>query len=153
VSKNVLTLLFAGLATLFGALAVLFGALAYRVAKVTLTYTRGRDLELDTRSGWIDIHKAMVNLREQRRFVMSKLGQTGTPVNGTPPLVVEIQRDYIFAAAQLFGQLDRLNDEPLIVELAKFLGQNKLASEWQTDKYATDFDAFAHRVALQSRPK
>src|ERR1700690_4193321 len=71
ISKDVLTLLFAGLSVLFAALAVLFGYLAWRIGKFTLTYMRGRDLELDTRNGWIEIHKAMLNLRVYREFIMA----------------------------------------------------------------------------------
>ena len=74
VSKDVLTLLFA-------ALSVLFAVLAWHIAKITLTYMRGRDLELDTRNGWIEIHKAMVDLRVQREYIVmpAKMAALGIP--------------------------------------------------------------------------
>ncbi len=146
VSEAVLTLLFAGLA-------VLFGALAYRISKITLTYMRGRDLELDTRSGWIEIHKAMINLRVQREFVKLARGAMGASMSGSPNQFEERIRDVILATAQLRSQLDRLNDDPLIIELAAFLDDNKPTMQWQTDAYEQAFDGFVHKVAFKSRPK
>lgn len=146
VSKDVLTLLFAGLA-------VLFGALAYRISRITLTYMRGRDLELDTRSGWIEIHKAMIDLRVQREFVKLARSAMGAYMAGSPNQFEERIRDVTLATAQLRSQLDRLNDEPLIIELAAFLDENKLTAQWQTDEYEKKFDAFVYKVAMRSRPK
>jgi hypothetical protein len=152
VNKDVLTLLFAGLSVLFAALAVLFGYLAWRIGKFTLTYMQGRDLELDTRNGWIAIHKAMINLRVQREFIMAPgrwaLLGIPAPINSEDGI-----KDYTLAAAQLRGQLDRLNDDPVIVNLAEFLDANILTAQWQTEKFQQDFDAFVHDVALKSRPK
>ncbi len=144
VSKDVLTFLFAGLA-------VLFGFLAYRIGRITLTYMRGRDLELDTRNGWIEIHKAMVNLRVRRELIMlpGKMAAFGVSAPTQPGVIA----DYTLAAAQLRAQLDRLNDDPLIVELANFLDENKLTAQWQADEYAPKFDAFVHGVAIKSRPR
>jgi len=142
-----------GLTVLFAGLAVLFGALAFVISLITLTYMRGRDLEVDTRNGWIEIHKAMVNLRVQRMLVMlpaammAAFGVTA-PVNSADSI-----KDYTLGAAQLRGQLDRLNDDPLVVEIGNFLDANKATTDWQTAKYETDFDAFAKRVAAKSRPK
>ena len=76
----------------------------------------------------------------------------GAYASGSPNQFEERQRDYILATAQLRGQLDRLNDDPLILDLSTFLEQNKLIEQWQTDEYQNKFDAFAHRVALKSRP-
>jgi hypothetical protein len=59
---------------------------------------------------------------------------------------------YTSAFAQLRAQLDRLNDDPLIIELAAFLDENKLTSQWQGNGFVEPFDAFVHRVALKSRP-
>jgi hypothetical protein len=152
VNKDILTLLFAGLSVLFAAVAVLFGYLAWRIGKFTLTYMRGRDLELDTRNGWIEIHKAMVNLRVQRMLVMlpGVMATLGVPA---PIKSADSIKDYTLGAAQLRGQLDRLNDDPLIVAIAKFLDENKATPNWQTAKYETDFDAFARDVAMKSRSK
>ena len=61
--------------------------------------------------------------------------------------------DYTLAAAQLRAQLDRLNNDPLIVELANFLDENKLTAQWQADDYTLEFDKFVHGVAMKSRPK
>jgi hypothetical protein len=144
VSKDVLTLLFAGLA-------VLFGFLAYRIGRITLTYMRGRDFELDTRNGWIEIHKAMVNLRVHRELIMlpGKMAAFGVSAPSQPGAIA----DYSLAAAQLRAQLDRLNDDPLIIELANFLDDNKLTAQWQADEYAQKFDKFVYSVAMKSRPK
>jgi hypothetical protein len=131
---------------------VLLTILAVVVAIGTLRYMRGRDSEVDIRTGWIEIHKAMVNLRVQRAFVMSQKGAMGAYTSGSPNPFEERQRDYVLATAQLRGQLDRLNDEPLIIELSAFLDNNKLMEQWQTDEYEKQFDAFAHKVALKSRP-
>jgi hypothetical protein len=115
---------------------------------------RGRDLELDTRNGWIEIHKAMINLRVQRALVMLQNSaldayiMTGSPNAAEGPI-----RDYTLAAAQLRAQLDRLNDDPLIVAIADFLDRNILTAQWQTSEYETRFDAFVHSVAMKSRPK
>jgi hypothetical protein len=145
VSKDVLTLLFA-------ALAVLFGALAWRIAKITLTYMRGRDLELDTRNGWIEIHKAMVNLRVQRSLVMLQGSALGAHTSSGPNQAEERIRDYTLATAQLRGQLDRLNDDPLVEALSTFLNENNLTAQWQTQEYETKFDEFSESVAMKSRP-
>jgi hypothetical protein len=153
VSKDVLTVFFAGLAALFGGLAVMLGARAYQVSKITLAYMRGRDLEVDTRTGWIEIHKAMVNLRVQRTLVMLQRGAMGAYSSSAPNPFEERVRDYVLATAQLRGQLDRLNDDPLILELAKFLDDNKLMDQWQMDEYEKQFDAFAQSVAMKSRPR
>lgn len=61
--------------------------------------------------------------------------------------------NYTLASAQPRAQLDRLNDDPLIVELANFLDENKLTAQWQADDYAPKFDKFVHSVAMKSRPK
>jgi hypothetical protein len=105
---------------LLAALTVLLAVLATAVAIQTLTYMRRRDLELDTRNGWIEIHKAMVKVRVQRSFVMMQWTQMGAYVQGAPNLYEERVKDYTLAAAQLRGQLDRLNDDSLIVELGAF---------------------------------
>jgi hypothetical protein len=146
ISKDFLNLLFAGLA-------VLFGFLAYQVGKITLTYMRGRDLELDNRNGWIELHKAMVNLRVERTFVLAQRGARGGYSSSAPNPFEERKRDYDLATAQLRGQLDRLNDDPLIVDLAAFLEDNQDMEKWQTDDYEKKFDEFAHSVAMKSRPK
>lgn len=122
------------------------------VAIGTLRYMRGRDSEVDTRTGWVEIHKAMINVRAQRAFVMLARGSMGAYASGSPNQFEERQRDYILAIAQLRGQLDRLNDDPLVLDLAAFLDNNKLMEKWQTDEYENKFDAFAQKVALKSRP-
>jgi hypothetical protein len=137
---------------LLATVTVVLAILAVVVAIQTLRYMRGRDLEVDTRNGWIEIHKAMVNLRVQRAFVMSQRGAMGAYGPG-PNQFEERKRDYDLATAQLRGQLDRLNDDPLILKLAAFLDDNKQMEQWQTDEYDKKFDAFAQSVAMKSRPK
>lgn len=152
ISKDVLTLLFAALSVLFAALSVLLGALAWRTSKITLAYMRGRDLELDDRNGWIELHKAMINLRVQREYVLlpMKMAALGMP---SPIQAADSIKDYTLAAAQLRSQLDRLNDDSLIVELATFLDDNGMTAQWQAEAYAPKFDEFVHKVAFKSRPK
>jgi len=122
---------------------VILAILAVAIAFLTLSYMRGRDLEVDTRSGWIEIHKAMINLRVQRAFVMLQLGALGGGEN---------VKGYTLASAQLRAQLDRLNDDPLVVAIAEFLDNNILATQWQTPQFEKEFDAFVHKVAFKARP-
>ena len=145
ISKDVLTLLFAGLS-------VLFAILAWQISRITLTYMRGRDLELDNRNGWIEIHKAMINLRVQREYIVlpAKMAALGIP---SPIQSADGIKDYTMARAQLRSQLDRLNDDPLIVELASFLDDTVLSAEWQAEAFVAKFDTFVHKVAFKSRPK
>jgi hypothetical protein len=74
--------------------------LAFVVALKTLDYMRNRDLEMDTRSGWIEIHKAMINLRVQREFILlpNKMAAVGVPA---PISAASSIKDYTLAAAQL----------------------------------------------------
>lgn len=123
-------------------LTILLAIIATVVAYQTLRYMRRRDSEVDTRNGWIAIHKAMINLRVQRSFYMAGVHNTNE----------ESIRDFTLAAAQLRGQLNRLNDEPLTMELADFLDENGLTAQWQTQEFEKAFDAFAHKVAMRSRP-
>lgn len=127
--------------------------LAFVVATWNFIYVRRRDFEVDTRSGWIEIHKAMVNLQVQRGFVLLLRGQMGAYTQGGSSLLEERMRDYVLATAQLRGQLARLNDDPLIIELSKFLADNKQLEQWQTDAYEMKFVDFALKVAMKSRPK
>jgi hypothetical protein len=128
ISKEILTLLIAGLSVLFAALAVLFGYLAWQIGKFTLTYMRVRDLELDTRNGWIEIHKAMLKLRVYREFIVlpGKWALLGVPA---PIQSADCIKDYTMATVRLRGQMIRLNDDPLIVELANFLDDNIRAAQ------------------------
>jgi hypothetical protein len=56
------------------------------------------------------------------------------------------------ATSQLRAQLERLNDDPLLLDTGKFIDENRGMEQWQTDEYQKQFDAFAHQVALKSRP-
>jgi len=131
---------------------VVLAAVAVLVGIGTLKYMRNRDSQVDTRTGWIEIHKAMVNLRVQRTFVMLARGSMGAYSSGGPNQFEERRRDYILAKAQLRAQLERLNDDPLALDLVRFLNENQEMEQWQTDEYENKFDAFAHQVALKSRP-
>jgi hypothetical protein len=136
--QTVLNLLLAGLT-------LSLAWVTFKLAKQTLSYTKTRDLELDTRNGWIEIHKAMVNLRVQRAFVMLP-----SPLGGNTN---EVITNYTLATSQLRGQLDRLNDDPLLIQVSDFLNDNFLTKDWQTERFEKQFDAFVHQVALKSRPK
>jgi hypothetical protein len=129
-----LTLSIAGLTVLLAILAVV-------VALQTLSYMRGRDFEVDTRSGWIEIHKAMINLRVHRSLIMLQGGAYSSAGSNAGE---ERIRDYTLASAQLRAQLDRLNDDPLVVAIAEFLDSNILAAQWQTLQFEKGFDAFLH---------
>jgi hypothetical protein len=72
---------------------------------------------------------------------------TASPISATNAVA-----DYTFAAAQLRAQLDRLNDDPLIIKLAGFLDDNRLTAQWQADAFAVSFGGFVHDVAPMSRP-
>jgi hypothetical protein len=133
--------------------AVVLTLLAVIVALQTLKYMRGRDAEVDTRTGWISIHKAMINLRVQRSFVKLAQSAMGAYFSSSPNQFDERIRDVTLATAQLRAQLDRLNDDPLVVELASFLDDNQLTSQWQTDHSEKAYDGFTQKVALKSRPR
>jgi hypothetical protein len=131
-------------------IAVLVALLAFWWSVRTFNYMRERDLVTDTRTGWIEVHKAMVSLNVERALVMSEPGGGYGPTEN--PQVQRV-RDYTLASAQLRGQLDRLNDDPLVVELALFLDDHKLEAQWQTAEYENAFNSLAQEVALKSRPK
>lgn len=141
-----LTLLLA-VATVF--LTILGAVIAFQ----TLRYMRRRDLKVDTRNAWIELHKTMVDVRAKRAVAMVQVGQQGAHSGSGPSSFVELQKDYALAVDQLRGQLDRLNDDHLLVEISGFLkGDNKPTAYWQTPEYAATFDSFCHKVALKSRP-
>jgi hypothetical protein len=95
----------------------------------------------------------MINLRVQRSFVMLANSALGAYTSSGPNQAEVRIREYTLAAAQLRGQLNRLNDDPLLVELSTFLNENNMTAQWQTQEYETRFDEFAHSVAMKSRPK
>lgn len=142
-----LNILLAVLAVLLAALTLLLAWVTYKLGQRTLSYMKDRDLELDTRNGWTEIHKAMINLRTQGAFV--RLGGFG-PFGGNADKMIA---DYTLARSQLLGQLDRLNDDPLLVQISEFMNANLLTRDWQTEQYEKAFDAFVHQVAFKSRPK
>jgi hypothetical protein len=102
---------------------------------------------------WAEVHKAMIVVKQQRLAVLAQKGQMGSYTAGSPNLFVERMRDYDLAAAQLRGELERFDDDPLATELLTFLNQNGQFTQWQTQEYEVKFDEFARRVALKSRPK
>jgi hypothetical protein len=136
---------------LLACVTVLLAFLATLIAFQTLKYMRGRDAEVDTRNAWIEVHKAMINLRVEWTFVMFQVGQMGSYSSGaTNPYDAGV-REYTLARAQLRGQLDRVNEsDPLIINLANFLDENLLTARWQTEQYQTTFDGFVHKVAAKS---
>jgi hypothetical protein len=79
-------------------------AAAFVVAMNTLEYMRGRDLELGLRNGWIEIHKAMVELRVRRELVLlqNKMAQYSLSIpaqpqddSASPPLKVNSSIKFI----------------------------------------------------------
>ena len=142
-----LNIVLAVLAVLLAALTLLLAWVTYKLSQRTLSYTKDRDFELDTRNGWIEIHKAMINLRTHGASV--RLGGYG-PFGGNADKMIV---DYTLARSQLLGQLDRLNDDPLLVQISEFINANLLTRDWQTDRYEKAFDDFVHQVAFKARPK
>lgn len=151
VNTERLNLLLAALNIMLAALTLFMAWVTVKLSRRTLSYMRDRDLELDTRNGWIEIHKAMINLRVQVDFVIlqSKVGPP-SPLGSNMRDVIE---KYTLASSQLLGQLDRLNDDPLLVQISEFLNANILAKDWQTEYFLKQYDAFVCQVALKARPK
>jgi hypothetical protein len=140
-----------GINLLLAALTILLAIIATLIGFRTLQYMRSRDAEVDTRNAWVEVHKAMINLRVEWTFVMAQLGKIGRyPQGATGPSDVGV-REYTLARAQLRGQLDRVNEaDPLIIGLANFLDENLMTAKWQTTQYQTAFDGFVHQVAAKT---
>ena len=145
-----LNILLAALNILLATLTLFMAWVAFKLSQRTLSYTKDRDLEIDTRNGWIEIHKAMVTLRTHAAFI-----RVGNATGGYGPLTnaADAITNFTLARSQLIGQLERLNDDPLLVEISEFLLSNLLSKEWQTTTFEERFDAFAKQIALKARPK
>jgi hypothetical protein len=135
-----LNILLAVLTLLLAALTLFLAWVAYKLSERTLSYMKDRDLELDTRNGWIEIHKAMIALRTHGALVMlpSAIGAYG-PLTDPGEAIT----NYTTARSQLLGQLDRLNDDPLLVQISEFMNAHLLSRDWQTKAFEDQFDAFA----------
>jgi hypothetical protein len=146
-----LNILLAVLTLLLAALTLFLAWVAYKLSERTLSYMKDRDFELDTRNGWVEIHKAMVALRTHGALAVfpGPTGEYGLPGTNAADLVA----NYTLARTQLLGQLDRLNDDPLLVQISEFLNANLLSKDWQTERFENQFDEFVHQVALKARPK
>jgi hypothetical protein len=132
-------------------LGLMLSLIAVFIALRWYEYTRRRDAETDARRPWIELHKSMVDVRAKRAMV--QVSQPGAHAASGPSSFVELQKDYALAVAQLQGQLDRLNDNPLQVEISEFLKvSNKPTAYWQTPEYETTFDSLCQKVAMKSRP-
>ena len=144
-----MNILLAALNILLASLTLLLAWVAFKLSHRTLSYMKDRDLELDTRNGWIEIHKAMVALRTHGAVI--RVGSAGAygPLSNAADAIT----NFTLARSQLIGQLDRLNDDPLLVEISEFLLSNLLSNDWQTTAFEERFDAFAKQVALKARPK
>jgi hypothetical protein len=70
VTAERLNILLAVLTVLLAALTLFLAWVAYKLSERTLSYMKDRDLELDTRNAWIEIHKAMIALRTHGALVM-----------------------------------------------------------------------------------
>jgi hypothetical protein len=129
---------------------VLIALLALFVAWQALSYARFRDRELDKRNEWIQIHKAIVNVRVYRSFAVSPLD---TEVWDIPAALNESRsrvRDYVLAHSQLRAELERVGDDPLITKLAAFLDSD---NQWREPDFETTLDSLSQEVALKSRSK
>lgn len=151
VTAERLNILLAALNIMLAAVTVWLAWVAYKLGRISLSYMRDRDLELDTRNGWVEIHKAMVALRTHGALAVfpGPTGEYGLPGTNAADLVA----NYTLARSQLLGQLDRLNDDPLLVQISGFLNANLLSKDWQTERFENQFDEFVHQVALKARPK
>jgi hypothetical protein len=117
-----------------------------------MSYTRRRDSEVDARNSWVELHKAMVDVRAKRAIAMIQVGQQGAHSGSGPSSFVELQKGFALAVAQLRGQLDRLDSEPTRVEISEVLkGDNKPLAYWQSPEYEVVFESLCQKVATKSR--
>jgi hypothetical protein len=146
-STENLNLMLAGLIVLLAIIAVV-------IAWGTLRYMRSHDLKIETRNGWIELHKSMVNLQVHRKIALIQIMEPEAHPGGAGlGLNVDLQKPFSLAAAQLRGQLDRLNEDPLIVEIAQFLDEKEPLARWQMPGYGARLEALSDNVAQKCRPK
>jgi hypothetical protein len=84
---------------------------------------KDRDKALDARNNWEKVHKAMLDFR----FLREVLNQP--PVAGMGDFATVAARAVAAMEAlhNLKGQLDRVPDEPLVLDIANFLNDNARA--------------------------
>jgi len=138
---------------MLAALTVLLAIIAVAIAWGTLTYMRSHDLKIETRNGWIELHKSMVNLQVHRKIALIQIMEPEAHPGGGPWSYVDLQKPFSLAAAQLRGQLDRLNEDPLIAEIAQFLDEKEPLARWQMPGYGARLEALSDSVAQKCRPK
>lgn len=116
------------------------------------SYTRRRDSKIDIQNAWVELHKAMVDVQAKRAIAMTQVGQQGAYGPSGPNAFVELQKGWALAVAQLQGQLDRMEDDPLRNEILEFLkGDNKPIAYWQMPAYAAAFESLCQKVAVKTK--
>jgi hypothetical protein len=114
------------------------------VSWLQLSYMKNRDKELDARGSWAETHRLMMIFRFKRELL--------NQANIAYPASAENAINALESLHVLKGQLDRMRDDPLVKELAGFLHENELASNWRDKPFEEKFDEYAHKAALRSRP-
>lgn len=138
---------------MLAALTVLLAIFAVAIAWGTLKYMRNHNLRIETRNGWIELHKSMVNLQVHRKLALIQIMEPEAHPGGGPWSYVDLQKPFSLAAAQLRGQLDRLNEDPLIVEIVQFLDEKEPIARWQMPGYGASLEVFSDKVAQKCRPR
>lgn len=111
------------------------------ISWLQLRYMKRRDKTLDERSGWAEVHKAMLEFRFRREILNNPKWQDG----GTA--VIKASE----ALHKLKGQLDRTPDSPLVIQLAKLLDDNSKAEQWRSVAFEEQFDTYTKQVAIKAR--
>ncbi|MGD0545156.1 MAG: hypothetical protein ABSB65_12165 [Candidatus Acidiferrales bacterium] len=129
---------------------VLISVVALMVSWQALEYARFRDRELDKRNEWIEIHKAIINLRVYRSFALSPLDSEVWDIQAAINESRNRVRDYVLAHAHLRAQLERVHHDPLIKKLASFLDCD---NKWREPDFEATLDRFGEEIAKKSRSK
>jgi hypothetical protein len=108
-----------------------------------------RDRTLDDRNNWEKVHKAMAEFRFRRELLN---------VSASQKLIFqssEVLHEHINRAAEslhnLKGQMDRVPDSPLALEIAAYLNENPEAEQWRADAFIAPFDELAKKAAIKAR--
>ncbi len=129
---------------------VFISVLALLISWRALSYARFRDREFDERNGWIQIHKAIINVRVYRNFAIPSVDKDVYDIQAALNDRRNRVRDYALAHAQLRAELERVGDDPLIKRLAAFLDSD---NQWQEPNFETTLDSLGQEVAMKSRSK
>jgi hypothetical protein len=131
--------------------AAVFALVALVISFWTLRYMRGRDHEVDTRAGWAEIHKAMVAERVQRAYyLIARQEGDDSPLSNQE---LERFREHDLANEQLRGQLERVNDDPLVETLKELLLANRTIDSLRSSGFTKTFNEIFQKVAIKARPR